>query len=121
MSTSVRSGMSTLHLSPETLNRAKLQLFHGALAAAHFAGDLSNALLLHKAHVNHPELRLRKPVHQLEQHRVSLNLLRTRTILIERRISRFSSGALPMVGNCPGGDPQQPGDKRHAAPFEFAN
>ncbi len=26
-----------------------------------------------------------------------------------------------MVGNGPRGDPQQPGDKRNAAPFEFAD
>src|SRR5579863_7615885 len=62
-SSSARSGMSALHLSPEVLNGPKLQLFHGALTAVQLLGDLADALLLHEAHMNHAKLRLREPVH----------------------------------------------------------
>ena len=62
------SAMGALHLSPQALNCAELKLLHRSLAPPEFLGNLPDAFLLHEAHVNHPELRFRKPVHQLEQH-----------------------------------------------------
>src|SRR5262249_57192668 len=67
-SMSGRSGMGALHLSPQALNCTELKLLDSTLAPAEFLGYLANALLLHEPHVNHAELGLWKPVHQLEQH-----------------------------------------------------
>jgi hypothetical protein len=45
--------MGGLHLSPEVLDGAKLKLLYGTLAAFEFQGNLADAFLLHKSHVNH--------------------------------------------------------------------
>src|SRR4051812_40720917 len=63
-----RSGIGTLHLGTQVLDRAKLKLFYRAFAAAEFRGNLADALLLHKSHLNDAELRFRKPLNELEQH-----------------------------------------------------
>src|SRR5712692_1363025 len=62
-SSSARSGISALHLGPEILNGPELQLLHRAFAAAQFLGDLTDALLLHEAHMNHAKLGFWKPAH----------------------------------------------------------
>src|SRR6476659_7201048 len=111
--------MSALHLSPKILDGSELQLLHCSLAAAKFAGDLPDTLLLDKTHVNHSKLRLRKPVHQLEQHGAAFDLLGTRPRRILRRITRLAAAALPMIRHSARSDPQQPGDKRNPAPFEL--
>src|SRR5512143_3520004 len=104
---SASSGMSALrHLSPEILDRPELQLFHRALTAAEFAGDLADAFLFDKAHVNHAKLRLREPVYQLEQHGAAFDFFGTRPVGIQSRIPRFAPAALPVAGDGPRGDPQ---------------
>src|SRR5580700_2793716 len=113
--------MSALHLSPEILDGPELQLLYRALAAAELAGNLADAFLFHEAHVNHSELRFRKPLHELEQYGAALDFRETGAVGVERRISRFPPSALPVVGDCAGGDPQEPRDERNAAPFELAN
>src|SRR5258707_104222 len=95
-SSSARSGMSALHLCPQILDGPKLQLFNGPLAAAQRLGDLPDALLLHEAHMNHAELCFRKPIHQLEQHGLSLDFVRRRQAGFGRRLTRLAAGALPV-------------------------
>src|SRR5579862_3832596 len=104
---SSRSGMSTLHLSPEILDSPELQLLHRTLAAAELARDFPDAFLFHEAHVNHPELRLRKPFHHLEQHGAAFDFLRRGPVGLAKsicRIPRFASAPLPVVGDGPRGD-----------------
>ena len=66
-SMSACSAMGALHLSPQALYCAELKLFHRSFAPPELLGDLPDAFLLDEAHVDHPELRFRKAVHQLEQ------------------------------------------------------
>src|SRR5215471_3591743 len=47
-----RSGIRTLHLGAQVLDSAKLKLLHRALATSEFRGNLPDALLFHKSHVN---------------------------------------------------------------------
>src|ERR1051326_1563260 len=70
-----RSGIGTLHLSAQVLDRAKLKLLHRAFASAQFRGNLPDTLLLHKSHLNDAELRLRQPADELEQHGAALGLV----------------------------------------------
>src|SRR5690348_6806969 len=67
-STSSRSGMAALHLRLQVLDRPKLKLLHRAFAPLHLLGNLTDALLLHEAQVNHPILGFGEPLHQLKQH-----------------------------------------------------
>src|ERR1700761_2007916 len=70
-----RSGIRALHLGAQVLDRAKLKLFHRAFTASEFRGNLPDALLFHKAHLNDAELRFWKPLHKLEQHGATLDLI----------------------------------------------
>src|SRR5579871_5478932 len=62
-----RSGIKTLHLGAQVLDRAKLKLLHRAFAAPEFRCNLPDALLFHKSHLNDPELGLRQPPDELEK------------------------------------------------------
>src|SRR5262245_64225347 len=97
-SMSGRSGMGALHLSPQALNCAELKLLHRALAAAEFLCNFPDALLLHEAHVNHTELRFRKPAHQLEQHGAVFDFGGNSGFGLPRRTAGLPARALPVVG-----------------------
>src|SRR5437870_2496337 len=118
-SMSARSGMGALHLSPQALNGTELQLLHRALAPPEFLGNLPDAFLLHETHVNHPELRFRKPVHQLEQYGAVFDFGGNGGFVLPRRIAGLPAGALPVVGHDTRGDPYQPRGKWHAPPLEL--
>src|SRR5690242_7318683 len=96
------SGMAGLHLRAQVLEGAQLKLFHRSFAAPQGVGNLPYALLLHKPHVNHAELRLREPLHQLEQHSAALDFVRRRLLLIRRWRARFPARALEVVRDYPG-------------------
>src|SRR5581483_5432609 len=70
-SCSINSGLDILapHLGAQPLQRAKLQLLDGSIAASHFLSDLANASLIDEAAQNHMALIERKSIDQLEQHR----------------------------------------------------
>src|SRR5215475_11879939 len=120
-SCSVRScsGIGTLHLGAQILDRAKLKLLHRAFAAPEFRGNLPDALLLHKSHLNDSELRLRKPLDELEQHGATLDLVCRRRLRARQRISRFAARTLVMIRDQPRRNSQQPSQKRRASPLEF--
>src|SRR5690348_1541082 len=110
--------MSALHLSPQILDRAKLKLLHGTLAALHLPGDFADALLLDESHMNHPELSLREPVYQLKQHGVALDFRGIRLLRLFRRVPRFSPQSLKMVCNRVRRNAQEPRPERDSAPLE---
>src|SRR5215469_3892713 len=114
-----RSGIRTLHLGAQVLDRAKLKLLHRAFAASEFRGNLSDALLLHKSHLNDAELRLRKPLDKLEQHGAALDLVCRGRLLACQRISRFAARTLVMIRDSPRRNSQQPSQERRASPLEF--
>src|SRR5258705_10798934 len=113
-SSSARSGMSALHLSPEILNGPKLQLFDSAFAAVHFLSDLPNTFLLHEAHMDHAKLRFGKPIHELEKHGAAFDLIRRGLLGLRGRLAGLTPCALPVIRNRTRSDPQQPSRKRDA-------
>src|SRR5579862_3779895 len=105
-SSSARSGMSALHLSPEILDGPKLKLLNGAFTAPEFKSDLTDTLLFHEAHLNHAELRFREPIDQLKQHGAAFDFGGSGGVRLLRRTTGLPAGALPMVGKNARGDPQ---------------
>src|SRR3989442_967332 len=118
-SMSARSGMGALHLSPKTLNCTELKLLHRALAPPEFLGNLPDAFLLHEAHVNHSELRFRKPVHQLEQHGAAFDFGGNGGFWVPPPIARLPARALSVVGPDARGGPPPPPRKKHPPPPEL--
>src|SRR5215510_14883187 len=92
-----RSAMDSLQLSPQVLKGSKLKLFDGALTPVKGPGNLPDALLLHEAQANHARLRIRKPVHQLKEDDVPLDLLRIRRLGLRNRIPGLPAYALVVV------------------------
>src|SRR5258708_16228929 len=62
-----RLATTALHLRPQILYGAQLQLLYSAFRLPQALSNLSNASLLHKSLVHHLLLNLRKPPHQEEQ------------------------------------------------------
>src|SRR5216684_7683728 len=62
-----RLAMAALHLRPQILYGAQLQLLYSAFRLPQPLSNLSNASLLHKSFVDHLLLNLRQPPHQPEQ------------------------------------------------------
>src|SRR5215467_3769167 len=114
-----RSGIRTLHLGAQVLDRAELKLLHRAFAASEFRGNLSDALLLHKSHLNDAELGLRKPLNELEQHGAALDLVCSGRLRACQRIPRFAARTLVMIRDQPRRNSQQPSQERRASPLEF--
>src|SRR6266436_3758623 len=120
-----RLAMAALHLRPQILYGAQLQLLYGAFRLPQALSNLSNASLLHKSLVDHLLLNLRKPPHQPEQlgailgcpHLGSLQVGSggpVRRIVGGRELARGSFG---MVDDAVRGNPQQPRHKWHAPPL----
>src|SRR5215831_5894108 len=114
-----RSGIRTLHLGAQVLDRAKLKLLHGAFAASEFRGNLPDALLLHKSHVNDAELRLRKPLNELEQDGAALDLVCRGRLRGCQRISCFAARTFVVIRDEPRRNSQQPSQERRASPLEL--
>src|SRR5215469_1615193 len=114
-----RSGIRTLHLGAQVLDRAKLKLLHRTFAASELRGNFPDALLLHKSHLNDAKLRLRKPLNELEQHGAALDLVCRGRLRTCQRISRLAARTLVMIRDQPRRNSQQPSQERRASPLEF--
>src|SRR5712672_1359406 len=113
--------MATLHLRPQTLQSAELQLFHSALATGQLVRNFSNALLLDETLVDHPSLVVGKFFYEPKQASTMFGLLQIRLNARLRRISSadgdLASGALGLVRDGVGGNPDQPRGEGRASKF----
>src|SRR5262249_14363442 len=75
-STSSRSSIGGLQLSPQVLDGSQLKLFHRALAPSQHPGNLADALLLDEPQPDDLGLCLGQPIDQLKQDEVSFDFLR---------------------------------------------
>jgi hypothetical protein len=98
--------MDSLQLSPQVLEGSKLKLLDGALAPLKGRGNLPDALLLHEAQANHTRLGIGKPVHQLKQDDVPLELLWIGPFRLVNRIPRLPARALVVVSHSTRRNPQ---------------
>ena len=110
--------MGALDLSPQALYGAELKLLDSSFAPPKLKGDLTDALLLDEAQLNHAVLRFREPVHQLEKHGGAVDFSGCRGFGLGRRMAGLSPAARPMVGNDARGNSMQPGGERRTSPFE---
>src|SRR5258708_27101501 len=119
-----RLAMAALHLRPQILYGAQLQLLYSAFRLPQALSNLPNASLLHKSLVYHLLLNLRKPPHQEEQlgaildcpHLGSLQVGSggpVRRIVRGRELPRRPFG---VVDDSVRRNPQKPRHKWHAAP-----
>ena len=86
--------MDSLQLNSRVLEGSTLKLLDGALAPLQGRGNLPDALLLHEAQTNHTRLGIRKPVHQLKEDDVPLDLLWIGLLWLRNRIPRLPAGSL---------------------------
>jgi hypothetical protein len=113
--------MATLHLLAQALQGSELQLFHRALSPGQLVRNLSNALLLDETLVDHPSLVARKFFDQPKQASTMFDLLQIRLKTRFWRISGangdLASGALELIRDGVGGNPDQPGGEGRATKF----
>src|SRR5215831_1996331 len=113
------SAMSALHALAEVLERAQLQLLHGALRSIERDGNLADTFLVHEPHLNHLPLRVRETPDEIEDHRSPLDFPRLALIgHIRWRILRVAFRRPSPIGQSVGRDAIEPRHERHAAPFE---
>src|ERR1700741_2983543 len=117
-STTGRSDMGGLELSPQVLDGSKLKLFHRTLAPPKFLGNLADASLLDKPQTNHTGLRVGKAVDQLEQDDVALDLLGHEAFRLRHRAPRLLPRSRVVVGDRPRRNPEQPGGEWSTSPLE---
>src|SRR5258708_10999785 len=120
-----RLAMAALHLRPQILYGAQLQLLYSAFRLPQALSNLSNASLLRKSLVDHLLLHLRKPPHQQEQLRAILDCPHLGSLQVGsggpvRRIVRgkeLARGAFGVINDRVRRNPQKPRHQWHAAPL----
>jgi hypothetical protein len=120
-----RLATATLHLRPQILHRAQLQLLDRPRSFAQPLRNIPDAPLLHEPLVYHLLLDLRKLRYQPKQLCSVLNRAQPGSLQTEiggrlRRIIRSRNlprGALGVIDDRIGGNPKQPSHKWNAAPF----
>src|SRR5260370_27619312 len=113
--------MATLHLRPQALQSAELQLFHRALATGEFLRNFPNAILLDETLINDSSLIVGKFLDQPKQASPMFDLLQIRWKVWFWRISSadgiLASGALGLIRDSVGGNPDQPGGEGRPSKF----
>lgn len=110
--------MATLHLRPQALQRPELKLLYSPFTPFQLLRNFTNAALFHESPEDHPLLIVRKFVHQPKETGAMLNGFEIRldaecseVLLVA---GNLASGALKLIGNRIGGNPDQPGSERRA-------
>src|SRR5260370_26376489 len=120
-----RLATTALHLRPQILYGAQLQLLYSAFRFPQPLSNFPNTSLLHKSLQHHLLLNLRKPPNQPEQLGAIFDGAHFGSLQVERngRLRRIVRGRelarrpLGMVDDTVRGNPQQPCREWHAAPF----
>src|SRR5437762_1474450 len=114
------SGMAALHAPPQRVERAKLQLLDGALAAAESLGGLANGALVDEPVDDDGPLVGGQRVDEAEEARTLVEPLDAGVharVGHAIRIDDLAPRALRPIRERVDGDAQQPGAERRAAPF----
>src|SRR5262245_16187268 len=112
--------MDISHPGAQGLQRAKLQLLHGALRSRQIAGDFADALVVNEALDDDAPLVRGQAAHEVRQHGTAVHLGGDPVLReLRRRLAWMLPGlALPSIGQGVPGDPQEPRDEGDAAPLE---
>src|SRR5262245_64577831 len=115
----LRLAIALTQSGPQALQAAELKLLDRAFAASEVVRDLADAPLLGEAQDDHAALVGGQSVDQPKELGALFQLFDTHACgLVQMRYVAVARLALPAVGDGMGGDLEEPGGERHAAPLE---